>query len=121
VEAVRKDPARVTAEVRNFLAQYSERAKQRALEAAAKAQQGATIGSWVTFGVMIATLAVSLVGAMGGVLMVTIWPAGGPCRSANRRAVFLGETLHLEYNCSREGSRSRPTLPTPVVQRRISR
>jgi cytochrome c-type biogenesis protein CcmH/NrfG len=73
VGAVRKDPAWGTAELRNFLASYSERATQCALEAAAKAQQGAAIGSWVTFGVMIATLAVSFVGAMGGIPSLRRW------------------------------------------------
>ena len=53
VEAVKDDPARVTAEVREFLAQYTERAKQQVLAAAAKAQRAATIGSWITFGVMV--------------------------------------------------------------------
>lgn len=73
VEAVKDDPARVTAEVRNFLAQYSERAKQQALATAAKAQRGATVGSWVTFGVMVVTLAVSIAGAMGGVPSFGRW------------------------------------------------
>lgn len=73
VEAVRDDPARVTAEVRDFLAQYSERAKQQALVAAAKAQRGATVGSWVTFGVMIVGLGVSIAGAMGGVPTFRRW------------------------------------------------
>jgi hypothetical protein len=67
VQAVRDDPARVTAEVRAFLAQYAERAKQQALVAAAKAQRGAKIGSWVTFGVMVVSVGVTIAGAMGGV------------------------------------------------------
>jgi hypothetical protein len=67
IQAVRDDPARVTAEVREFLAQYTERAKQQALVAAAKAQRGATIGAWVTFGSMVVGLGVSIAGAMGGV------------------------------------------------------
>jgi len=57
VQAVRDDPARVAAEVRQFLAQYSERAK---------AQRGAKIGSWVTFGSMVVGLGVSIAGPMGG-------------------------------------------------------
>ena len=73
VEAVRDDPARVTAEVRDFLAQYSERAKQQALAAAAKAQRGATIGSWITFGVLVVTLGVAIAGAMGGVPSFRRW------------------------------------------------
>jgi hypothetical protein len=73
VEAVKDDPARVTTEVRDFLAQYSERAKQQALAAAAKAQHSATIGSWITFGVMVVTLGVSIVGAMRGVPSLRRW------------------------------------------------
>jgi hypothetical protein len=65
-QAVRDDPARVAAEVRDFLAQYTERAKQQALIAAAKAQHGAKIGSWITFGVMVVGVGVSIAGAMGG-------------------------------------------------------
>lgn len=76
VEAVRDDPARVTAEVRDFLSQYSERAKQQALAAAAKAQQGAKIGSWVTFGVMVVGLGVSIAGAMAGVPSFRRWRGG---------------------------------------------
>jgi hypothetical protein len=49
------------------MAQYAERAKQQALVAAAKAQRGATIGAWVTFGSMVVGLGVSMAGAMGGV------------------------------------------------------
>jgi hypothetical protein len=73
VEAVRDDPARVAAEVRDFVAQYSERAKQQALAAAAKAQQGATVGSWITFGVLVVTLGCSIAGAMGGVPSLGRW------------------------------------------------
>jgi hypothetical protein len=63
----------VAAEVRNFMAQYSERAKQQALAAAAKAQEGATLGSWITFGVMVVTLGASIAGAMGGVPSFRRW------------------------------------------------
>jgi hypothetical protein len=73
VQAVRDNPAQVAAEVREFLAQYSERAKQQALVAAAKAQRGATIGSWVTFGSMVIGLGVSIAGAMGGVPSFRRW------------------------------------------------
>ncbi len=73
VQAARDDPARVAAEVRQFLGQYSERAKQQALAAAAKAQRGATIGSWVTFGSMVEGLGVSIAGAMGGVPSFRRW------------------------------------------------
>jgi hypothetical protein len=70
---VRDNPAQVAAEVREFLVQYSERAKQQALVAAAKAQRGATIGSWVTFGSMVIGLGVSMAGAMGGVSSFRRW------------------------------------------------
>ena len=73
VQAVRDDPARVAAEVREFLAQYAERAKQQALVAAAKAQRGAKIGSWVTFGAMVVGVGVSIAGAMGGVPSFRRW------------------------------------------------
>jgi hypothetical protein len=73
VEAVKDDPARVAAEVRNFLSQYAERAKQQAMQAAAKAQKGAAIGSWVTFGVMVVTLVVAIAGAMSGVPSLQRW------------------------------------------------
>lgn len=73
VQAVRDDPARVAAEVRDFLAQYAERAKEQALVAAAKAQRGAKIGSWITFGAMVVGLGVSIAGAMGGVPSFRRW------------------------------------------------
>jgi hypothetical protein len=69
VQAVRDDPARVAAEVREFLAQYTERAKQQALVAAATAQRGAKLGSWMTFGILVVGVGVSIAGAMGGVPM----------------------------------------------------
>jgi hypothetical protein len=72
-QAVSDDPARVAAEVREFLAQYTERAKQQALIAAAKAQRGATIGSWITFGVTVVGVGVSIAGAMGGVPSFRHW------------------------------------------------
>jgi hypothetical protein len=67
VEAIRDDPTRVAAEVRQYLAQYSERVKQQALAAAAAAQRAATIGSWITFGVMVVTFGVAIGGAMVGI------------------------------------------------------
>jgi hypothetical protein len=73
VEAVQNDPARVAAEVRSFLGQYSERVKQQALQAAATAQRGATVGSWVTFGVMLVSLAVAIAGAMSGAPSLQRW------------------------------------------------
>jgi hypothetical protein len=72
VEVVKDDPALVTAEVRDFLAQYTERAKQQAL-AAAKTPRAATIGAWITFGVMVVALGVSIVGAMWGVPSLRRW------------------------------------------------
>jgi hypothetical protein len=73
VEAVKDDPARVAAEVRNFLGQYAERAKQQAMQAAASTQRGAAIGSWITFGVMVVTLIVAIAGAMSGVPSLQRW------------------------------------------------
>jgi hypothetical protein len=73
VEAVKDDPARVTGEVRTFVAQHAERAKQHALAAAASAQRGATIGFWITFGVMVVSLAVAIAGALSGVPSLQRW------------------------------------------------
>lgn len=73
IEAVQNDPARVAAEVRNFVGQYAERVKRQAMEAAAKAQRGAAIGSWVSFGVMVVTLVVAIAGAMSGVPSLQRW------------------------------------------------
>jgi hypothetical protein len=73
VDAVKDDPAAVAAEVRAFLGQYAERAKQEAMKAAATAQRGAAIGSWITFGVMVVTLAVAIAGAMSGVPSLQRW------------------------------------------------
>jgi hypothetical protein len=77
VDTVRDDPAQVTTEVRTFMAQYAERAKQQALAAAAAAQRGATEGAWMTFGVMVVSLAVAIVGALGGVPSIR-HRGGGP-------------------------------------------
>src|SRR5262249_24101734 len=81
VEAVRDNPDRVAVEVRTFLAQYKERAQQQALKAAAAVQQGATVGSWVTFIVLALTLCVSILGALAGLPSLHTWrtrwaPAG---------------------------------------------
>jgi hypothetical protein len=62
INAVRDDPERVAAEVRSFAAQYADRAKQQALNTAATVQAGATKGSWVTFGVLVATLIIAILG-----------------------------------------------------------
>lgn len=75
IEAVRDDPARVAAEVREYLAQYSERARQQALDAAAAAQHAATIGAWITFGVMVVTLGAAIGGAMAGIPDFRRWRA----------------------------------------------
>jgi hypothetical protein len=73
VEAVRDSPDRVAAEVRSFLAQYKERAQQQALKAAAAVQEGATVGSWVTFVVLVLTLGVSILGALAGIPSLRTW------------------------------------------------
>jgi hypothetical protein len=75
IEAVRDNPEGVATEVRTFLAQYKERAEQQALRAAAAAQQGATVASWVTFGVLALTLVASILGALAGVPSLQNWRA----------------------------------------------
>jgi hypothetical protein len=67
VDLVRDDPARVAAEVRDFLAQYTERATQQAMAAAATAQRAAKMGAWITVGALVVSLGVALAGAMAGV------------------------------------------------------
>jgi hypothetical protein len=67
VDMGRDDPARVAAEVRDFLAQYAERAKQQAMAAAATAQRAAKMGAWITVGALVVSLGVALAGAMAGV------------------------------------------------------
>lgn len=66
VDLVRDDPARVAAEVRDFMAQYAERAKQQAMAAAATAQRAAKMGAWITVGALVVSLGVALAGAMAG-------------------------------------------------------
>jgi hypothetical protein len=83
VHAVRDDPAQVAAEVRAFLAQYTERAKEQALVAAATAQRGAKLGSWIMFGAMVVGMGVSMAGAMGGLPRV---------RRGRRRVVEVERT-----------------------------
>jgi hypothetical protein len=73
VEAVRDNPDQVTAEVRSFLAQYKERAQQQALKAAAAVQEGATVGSWVTFVVLALTLGMAILGALAGIPSLRTW------------------------------------------------
>ena len=75
IEAVRDNPERVAAEVRDFLAQYKERAAQQALRTAAAVQKGASVGAWVTFGVLTLTLIAAIVGALAGVPSLHTWRA----------------------------------------------
>lgn len=73
LEAVRDNPEQVAAEVRTFLAQYKDRAEQQALRAAATVQEGAAIGSWITFGVLALTLVGSILGALAGCPSLRTW------------------------------------------------
>ena len=73
VEAVRDNPDRVATEVRNFLGQYADRAKQQAEQVAATVQEGATVGAWVTFGVLAATMIVAVLGARAGIPSLSSW------------------------------------------------
>jgi hypothetical protein len=73
VEAVRENPDRVATEVRNFLDQYADRAQQQALKTAAAVQEDATVGSWVTFGILSLTLLVSILGALAGTPSLRTW------------------------------------------------
>jgi len=73
VAAVRDNPDQVAAEVRTFLAQYTDRVQQQAMKAAATVQEGATVSSWVTFGVLGLTLLLSILGAMAGSPSLRAW------------------------------------------------
>jgi hypothetical protein len=73
VEAVRDNPDQVATEVRNFLGQYADRAQQQAQQVAATVQEGATVGTWVTFGVLAATLIVAILGALAGIPSLGSW------------------------------------------------
>jgi hypothetical protein len=73
VEAVRDNPDRVATEVRNFLGQYADRVKQQAGQVAATVQEGATVGAWVTFGVLAATMIVAVLGARAGSPSLSSW------------------------------------------------
>jgi hypothetical protein len=75
IDAVRENPERVAAEVRSFLAQYKERAEQQALRTAAAVQRGASVGAWVTFGVLAGTLVAAILGALAGVPSLRSWRA----------------------------------------------
>jgi hypothetical protein len=75
IEAVRDNPERVAAEVRDFLAQYKERAAQQALRTAAAVQKGASVGAWITFGVLTLMLIAAIVGALAGVPSLHTWRA----------------------------------------------
>jgi hypothetical protein len=73
VETVRDNPDQVAAEVRNFLGQYADQAKQQARQVAATVQEGATVGAWVTFGVLAVTLIVAILGARAGIPSLDAW------------------------------------------------
>jgi hypothetical protein len=73
VEAVRDNPDQVATEVRNFLEQYADRAKQQARQVAATVQEGTTVGAWITFGVLAATLIVAVLGALAGIPSLGAW------------------------------------------------
>jgi hypothetical protein len=73
VAAVRDNPDQVAAEVRSFLTQYADRVQQQALKAAATVQEGATVSSWVTFGMLVLTLVVAILGAMAGSPSLHTW------------------------------------------------
>jgi hypothetical protein len=75
IEAIRDNPERVAAEVRDFLAQYKDRVAQQALRTAAAVQKGASVGAWVTFGVLTLTLIAAIVGALAGVPSLHTWRA----------------------------------------------
>jgi hypothetical protein len=75
IDAIRDNPERVATEVRDFLAQYKERAAQQALRTAAAVQKGASVGAWVTFGVLTLTLIASVLGALAGVPSLQTWRA----------------------------------------------
>jgi hypothetical protein len=73
VEAVRDNPEQMASEVRNFLAQYADRAQQQGRQVAATVQEGATVGSWITFGVLAATFIVAVLGALAGIPSLSAW------------------------------------------------
>ena len=65
--ALLDNPDNIAIEVRTFLAQYVDRAQQQARKTAAAVLEGATVGSWVTFGVLLLTLVVSILETMAGI------------------------------------------------------
>jgi hypothetical protein len=73
VEAVRDNPDRVATEVRNFLGQYADRAQQQARQVAATVQEGATVGAWITFGILGAAFIVAMLGALAGIPSLSSW------------------------------------------------
>jgi hypothetical protein len=75
IEAIRDQPERVTAEVRDFLVQHKERAVQQALRTAAAVQKGASVGAWITFGVLTLMLIAAILGALAGVPSLHTWRA----------------------------------------------
>jgi len=80
LEPIRDDPAAVAEEARNFLAQYSERIEQQARTSAATVQRHAEVGSWITFGTMMVTWLVAVIGALAGL------PSRRPPRAARSYA-----------------------------------
>lgn len=75
IEPVRDNPERVAAEVRAFLEPYGSRVEQQARQAAATVQEGATVGAWVTFGVLVLTLLAAIFGALAGIPSLRQWRA----------------------------------------------
>lgn len=66
IALVRDDPTAIEETIRNFLSRMNERARQKATEASAIVLHDATVGAWVTFGMLVVTLLVSLMGALAG-------------------------------------------------------
>jgi hypothetical protein len=75
LEAVQNNPEQTAAEVRTFLAQYTERARGQAQQAAVAVQEGATVGSWITVGVLAVTLLAAILGALAGNPRLRAWRA----------------------------------------------
>ncbi len=73
VTAVLDNPDNVATEMRTFLAQYADRAQQQARKTAAAVQEGATVGWWVTFGVLLLTLVVPILETMAGSPSLHTW------------------------------------------------
>ena len=52
---------------------HADRARQQALKAAAAVREGATVSSWVTFGVLVLTLVVAMLRALAGSPSLRTW------------------------------------------------